>query len=214
MQNEVFYLVLIVFSLISIFILSLKFGPLLTTLIIILIIVGYHFSSNRKLKILNYITIVVIASSLSYSIEHVYSSILKPHQQDRIKIWLSLEKDPEKLESMKRTIAYNLNESEKAISSGGFLGKGFMQGTRTSGKFVPEQHTDYIFSTVGEEWGFVGSTSVVILFVLLILRILYLAEQQKSVFSRTYGYGVASIIFITCLKVGGKRGKSLLISSL
>ena len=101
-----------------------------------------------------------------------------------------------KLEKMKQTIAYNLNESEKAISSGGFTGKGFMEGTRTTGKFVPEQHTDYIFSTVGEEWGFLGSTFVVVVFVLLLLRILHLAELQKSQFSRVYGYSVAAIIFI------------------
>jgi rod shape determining protein RodA len=96
---------------------------------------------------------------------------------------------------MKRTILYNLNESEKAISAGGFSGKGFMEGTRTIGKFVPEQHTDYIFSTVGEEWGFVGTSLTVIVFVLLMVRILFLAEQQKSQFSRVYGYAVASILF-------------------
>jgi len=116
--------------------------------------------------------------------------------KDRITIWLSLEKDPDKLERMKKTIAYNLNESEKAISSGGFTGKGFLEGTRTTGKFVPEQHTDYIFSTVGEEWGFLETTFVVVLFVLLILRILHLSELQKSQFSRVYGYSVASILFI------------------
>ena len=108
---------------------------------------------------------------------------------------MRLEKDPEKLQKMKRTISYNLNESEKAISSGGFSGKGFLEGTRTIGKFVPEQHTDYIFSTVGEEWGFLGSSTVVILFIFLILRVLYLSELQKSQFSRVYGYSVASILF-------------------
>jgi rod shape determining protein RodA len=97
---------------------------------------------------------------------------------------------------MKQTILYNLNESEKAISSGGLSGKGFLQGTRTTGKFVPEQHTDYIFSTVGEEWGFMGSALVVILFVALLTRVLYLAELQKSQFSRVYGYSVASILFL------------------
>ena len=109
---------------------------------------------------------------------------------------MRLEKDPEKLEQMKRTILYNLHESEKAISSGGVTGKGFMEGTRTIGKFVPEQDTDYIFSTVGEEWGFLGSSMVVILFVLLLIRILHLAELQKSQFSRVYGYAVAAILFL------------------
>ena len=89
-----------------------------------------------------------------------------------------------------------MNESEKAISSGGLTGKGFLEGTRTTGKFVPEQHTDYIFSTVGEEWGFLGSALVVILFVGLLLRILYLAELQRSQFNRVYGYCVASILFM------------------
>ena len=96
---------------------------------------------------------------------------------------------------MKRDIAYNLNESEKAISSGDLLGRGFMQGTRTTGKFVPEQHTDYIFSTVGEEWGFIGSALTVIVFCALLLRIIYLSELQKNQFSRVYGYSVASILF-------------------
>ena len=133
---------------------------------------------------------------LSFGVKFFYQSILKPHQQNRISLWLRLEKDPEKLEQMKRTILYNLNESEKAIGSGGFTGKGFMEGTRTTGKFVPEQDTDYIFSTVGEEWGFIGSSLVVIVFVLLLVRILFLSEQQKSQFSRVYGYCVASILFI------------------
>jgi rod shape determining protein RodA len=118
------------------------------------------------------------------------------HQKDRITIWLSLEKDPIKLDHMKKTIAYNLNESERAISSGGLTGRGYLEGTRTTGKFVPEQHTDYIFSTVGEEWGFAGSAAVIIVFILLFLRILHLAELQRSQFSRMYGYGVASIFFM------------------
>jgi len=97
---------------------------------------------------------------------------------------------------MKQTVAYNLNESEKAISSGGFTGKGYLEGTRTTGNFVPEQDTDYIFTTVGEEWGFIGSFAVVLVFILLILRILHLAEIQKSQFSRVYGYSVAAIFFL------------------
>ena len=111
-------------------------------------------------------------------------------------MWLRLEKDPEKLVAMKRNISYNLNQSEKAIRSGGFIGKGFNEGTRTKGKFVPEQHTDYIFCTVAEEWGFLGSSLVVLLFITLILRIIFLSELHSSQFSRAYGYGVASIIFI------------------
>ena len=175
---------------------SLKFGPTKTSILASLFLIGFHFLSKKKLKIFQSILILLAAISVSFGVKFFYQSILQPHQQDRISLWLRLEKDPQKLEQMKRTFAYNLNESEKAISSGGFTGKGFMEGTRTTGKFVPEQHTDYIFSTVGEEWGFLGSASVVVLFVLLLIRILHLAELQKSQFSRVYGYGVASIIFI------------------
>ena len=177
-------------------IISLKFGPTKTSILALLFLIGFHFLSKKKLKIFQSILILLVAIAVSFGVKFFYQSILQPHQQDRISLWLRLEKDPQKLEQMKRTFAYNLNESEKAISSGGFAGKGFMEGTRTTGKFVPEQHTDYIFSTVGEEWGFLGSASVVVLFVLLLIRILHLAELQKSQFSRVYGYGVASIIFI------------------
>ena len=177
-------------------ILSLKFGATIASFVTLILVIGFHFLSKKRLRIFQSIFVVLVAIAISFGVKFFYESILKPHQQDRISLWLRLEKDPEKLEQMKRTFAYNLNESEKAISSGGFSGKGFMEGTRTTGKFVPEQHTDYIFSTVGEEWGFLGSAFVVIVFVLLLLRILHLAELQKSQFSRVYGYGVASIIFI------------------
>ncbi|GAA4893426.1 rod shape-determining protein RodA [Flaviramulus aquimarinus] len=190
------YYLIIGISAILLSILSLKFGIIITTVIALLSVVGYHFLSKKKLRIFQSVLILIAAIGISFGVKFFYQSILKPHQQDRISLWLRLEKDPVKLEKMKQTFAYNLNESEKAISSGGFIGKGFMEGTRTTGKFVPEQHTDYIFSTVGEEWGFLGSAFVVVVFVLLLLRILHLAELQKSQFSRVYGYGVASIIFI------------------
>ncbi|MFH4968710.1 rod shape-determining protein RodA [Gaetbulibacter sp. M240] len=190
-----YYLVIGVFLiLISIF--ALKFGAIFTSIVgSIIILLAYYLNRKKAVfaKSLLYIIVTVLVAS---GVRFFYQNILKPHQQDRISLWLRLEKDPEELQRMKQTFAYNLNESEKAISSGGFSGKGFMEGTRTTGKFVPEQHTDYIFSTVGEEWGFLGSAGVVILFVLLLLRILHLAELQKSQFSRVYGYGVAAIIFI------------------
>lgn len=190
-----FYLTIAV-SLIVVSILSLKFGSIITSIVALVFILGYHFLSKKKLRIFQSFLILLMAIGISFGIKFFYQSVLQPHQQDRISLWLRLEKDPVKLEKMKQTFAYNLNESEKAISAGGFSGKGFMEGTRTTGKFVPEQHTDYIFSTVGEEWGFLGSTFVVVVFVLLLLRILHLAELQKSQFSRVYGYGVAAIIFI------------------
>ncbi|WP_406682804.1 rod shape-determining protein RodA [Seonamhaeicola sp. MEBiC1930] len=177
-------------------VLALKFGAIITSILACILVLTYRFLNKKKISWFQSISIILLSIGLSFGVKFFYQSILKPHQQDRISLWLRLEKDPVKLEQMKKTFAYNLNESEKAISSGGFTGRGFMEGTRTTGKFVPEQHTDYIFSTVGEEWGFLGTSFVVILFVLLLLRILHLAELQKSQFSRVYGYGVASIIFI------------------
>ena len=153
------------------------------------------FFKRKKKKIGGVLAVLICSIGLSFGVQWAYNNVLQNHQQDRIGLWLRLEKDPDKLQAMKRNISYNLNESEKAIRSGGTFGKGFMDGTRTKGNFVPEQHTDYIFSTVGEEWGFFGSSAVILLFVLLILRIVYLSEQQKSQFSRVYGYSVASILF-------------------
>ena len=175
---------------------TLKFSAIITNVAIASLLIFYQLFLKRKKRKFKVTVIAFICSiTLSFGIQWAYNEVLQKHQQDRIGLWLRLEKDPVKLESMKRNISYNLNESEKAIRSGGVFGKGFMEGTRTKGKFVPEQHTDYIFSTVGEEWGFFGSSVLVILFVSLILRIIYLAEQHKSQFSRIYGYGVAAIFF-------------------
>ncbi|MCX7546639.1 rod shape-determining protein RodA [Xanthomarina sp. F1114] len=179
----------------SISISSLKFDDISTSIVISLVILTYHFTRRKKPAIIKTVFAILACVILSSGVEFLYDNILQAHQKDRISLWLRIEKDPAKIAEMRRDILYNLYESEKAISSGGLTGKGFLQGTRTTGKFVPEQHTDYIFSTVGEEWGFAGTTFVVILFVLLLLRILHLAELQKSQFSRVYGYSVASILF-------------------
>jgi rod shape determining protein RodA len=184
------------FLIIILSILSLKFGITITALIASVFFFAYHFTRKKKPSLLQPILTVIVSCIIAFSVNFAYTNVLPKHQKDRFTIWLSLEKDPIKLEKMKKTVAYNLNESEKAISSGGFSGKGFLEGTRTTGKFVPEQHTDYIFSTVGEEWGFIGSFAVVVLFILLILRILHLAELQKTQFSRIYGYSVAGIFFL------------------
>ena len=175
---------------------TLKFSALYVCISLAGILLIYQlFFKRKKKKIRGILTLLICSIGLSLGVQWAYNNVLQKHQQNRIGLWLRLEKDPLKLEAMKRNISYNLNESEKAIRSGGTFGKGFMDGTRTKGNFVPEQHTDYIFSTVGEEWGFFGSSAVVLLFVLLILRIVYLSEQQKSQFSRVYGYSVASILF-------------------
>ena len=143
---------------------------------------------KRKMK--NMITLLLIswlcvgaAPSVNYAFNH-----LQPHQQDRINELLGIKVDP-------KGTGYNVTQSKIAIGSGGLLGKGFLQGTQTKLNFVPEQSTDFIFCTVGEEWGFVGSTFVIVLLAVFILRIIKLAERQRSSFSRIYGYGVASILF-------------------
>lgn len=188
---------IIAISLVALAVLSLKFGIVITLLIAAVIVFSiYFFRRKKRASLIQSITILIVCTVFAYGVKLFYEHGLKEHQQNRISIWLRLEKDPEKLERMKKVEAYNLIQSEQAIGSGGTFGKGFMQGTRTTGKFVPEQDTDYIFSTVGEEWGFLGSSAVIILFVILIARVLYLSENQKSQFSRVYGYAVAAILFI------------------
>jgi len=124
----------------------------------------------------------------TFSVDYIFNNVLEAHQKHRINDLLGVEFDP-------LGAGYNVNQSKIAIGSGGLTGKGFLQGTQTKYNFVPEQSTDFIFCTVGEEWGFVGTFVVLSLFLGLIIRLIYLAERQRSVFSRIYGYGVASIIF-------------------
>jgi rod shape determining protein RodA len=182
--------------LILIFISTIKFSLLVTFLIYsLLILLSFLLKRKKRGSLIKYISILFFCFSFSYSVDYFYNNILKQHQRNRISLWLKLENNPEEIQKMKKTILYNLNESEKAISSGGWTGKGYLEGTRTIGKFVPEQQTDYIFSTVGEEWGFFGSSFIIILFICLMLRILYLSELQKNQFSRVFGYCVVSIIF-------------------
>jgi len=162
----------------------------------ILVILNYFYQNRKSRSLIKSILILIFSLSISIITNYTYSNILKTHQKNYISVWLNLEKDPMKIKQMKRTILYNLNESEKAISSGGLSGKGYLEGTRTIGNFVPEQHSDYIFSSVGEEWGFLGSSFIIILYIILIIRIISLSEMQKNHFSRIYGYSVASIIFM------------------
>jgi rod shape determining protein RodA len=126
--------------------------------------------------------------AFTFSVDYVFHNILKPHQQTRVNILLGKETDP-------LGYGYNVNQSMIAIGSGGFTGKGFLNGTQTKFNFVPEQSTDFIFCTVGEEWGFWGSSLVIILFAGLLIRLITLAERQRSHFVRVYGYGVISILF-------------------
>ncbi|RXR35541.1 rod shape-determining protein RodA [Flavobacterium piscinae] len=159
-------------------------------LIGIIVIMIFHYLRARRVdrNPLAYLIVFVAATSFVLSVGFVFDNVLEPHQKDRINVLFSDDVDL-------KNEGYNLNQSMIAIGSGGLIGKGFMEGTQTKGGFVPEQHSDYIFTTVGEEWGFMGSTVVILLFVTLFLRIIYLAEQQKTKFSRVYGYCVASILF-------------------
>lgn len=127
--------------------------------------------------------------ALSYSVDYVFDNFLKPHQQKRVNILLGKELDP-------KGYGYNVNQSKIAIGSGGFSGKGFLEGTQTKLNFVPEQSTDFIFCTVGEEWGFAGTAIVILLFSGLLIRIIFIAERQRSKYIRVYAYSVASVLFI------------------
>ena len=188
----------IVLAAILIFITTLMFGTIWVGITLILLIILFFLLKKKtfKVPIFPVVSVAVISILFSLSVNFVFNNIFEQRHRDRFSLWLRLEKDPTKLEKIRKTIGYNTYQSEKAIESGGFFGKGFLEGTRTKGDFVPEQHTDYIFSTVGEEWGFVGTTTVVLLFSILLLRLVYLAERQKNPFSRMYGYGVISILFV------------------
>lgn len=134
------------------------------------------------------IALFVLVVGMVFSVDYFVNDILQPHQQNRIKALINPEADP-------LGYGWNVTQSKIAIGSGGFWGKGFLEGTQTKFDFVPEQSTDFIFCTIGEEHGWVGSTILIALFLLLMMRIVYIAERQKSVFGRTYGYCVVSVIF-------------------
>lgn len=175
---------------IIIFIVTLKFGFwVFAPSFLILLVIVFLFNRNKKPKLWRYILIALFSLGFSYSVSFIMNSVLLPHQKERFDVLIGESNDI-------RGSAFNLYQSEVAIGSGGWTGKGWLKGSQTQGRFVPEQHTDYIFSTVGEEWGFLGTSVVILLFVALILRFFFLAERQKSQFSRIYGYSVMSVIFI------------------
>ncbi len=183
------YLLLGLFATV-IFVSTLAFGVIWAAIAIVLLAGILYYKNRRKRpKILKYVFIVTACIGFAFSVSYIFNNVFKQHHRDRFNIVLGKEVDT-------RGIGYNTNQSEIAISNGGWFGKGWTQGTQTKGNFVPEQHTDYIFSTVGEEWGFLGSMVVVLLFIGLITRIIYRSEKQKSQFGRVYGYSVAAIIFI------------------
>ena len=174
---------------IILFVMSLLLKPQYVVLISFLSILIHYFNSRKiKRNIIASSIVFILMAGFTISVDYVFENVFQQHHRDRFNILLGKEVDL-------AGIGYNTNQSKIAIGSGGWIGKGWLEGTQTKGNFVPEQHTDYIFTTVGEEWGFVGSTILILLFTGLLLRILYLAERQKTKFSRVYGYGVASVLF-------------------
>ena len=154
----------------------------------VLFAVMMFFIERNKKNIWKLIAIFSVAAVMVFSVDFFFYKVLKQHQRTRINIILGVEKDI-------YGVGYNLHQSKIAIGSGGFSGKGYMQGTMTKYNFVPEQHTDFIFCTIGEEFGFIGSFVLLSLYLALLMRIIWLAERQRSPFSRIYGYAIASIIF-------------------
>ncbi len=153
------------------------------------IIYAFYFYSKKAASLL--LVFVFLAGSLIFvnTMDFAFNKLLKPHQKERVQIMLGIKSDP-------HGTGYNVNQSIISVGSGGFTGKGYLKGTQTKFKFVPAQSTDFIFCTVGEEWGFMGSFVIIGLYAFLLIRLIVLAERQRSVFSRIYGYGVVSILFV------------------
>ncbi|QQL50113.1 rod shape-determining protein RodA [Mucilaginibacter ginkgonis] len=183
------YFLVVIALLITLFILTLLFNQIYLVIMIIALgaLLIWIFRRYRGVMLMLVIGIA-ISIGFIFSVKYLYQNVLKPHQKERIDILLGLTTDLRKK-------GYNVNQSKIAIGSGKLWGKGYLQGTQTKYSFVPEQSTDFIFCTVGEEWGFAGSVVVIGLYLFLLLRIIVIAERQRSPFSRIYAYGVASVIF-------------------
>src|ERR1700761_2218707 len=183
------YFLIIGAMFIAFFITAILYNPLYVIAVIILlgVLIILMFRRNRRVLI-TILAGLAICIVFVLSVKFIYNNVLKPHQKVRIDIVLGIKSDP-------RGKGYNVNQSKIAIGSGKMWGKGDLHGTQTKYSFVPAQSTDFIFCTVGEEWGFAGSLTVIGLYLFLVLRLILIAERQRSPFSRIYGYGVASIIF-------------------
>lgn len=182
-------LLILFWGMVLLFVLNLILTPLVL-ISTILLIGGLFIYLNRKKqqKIISIGIITLLAVGYLFVAKFIFNNVLKPHQQERIELNLGLKIDNKKA-------GYNVIQSKIAIGAGQVTGRGFLQGTQTKYRYVPAQSTDFIFSTIGEEWGFLGCSVVIGLFVFLLLRIINMAERQRSVFSRVYGYCIACIIF-------------------
>jgi rod shape determining protein RodA len=193
-RNNIKYI--LIFSLATLFItvivsLFLVFDLCLVVLGVIAAIVLFLWFLFLKFRASTYLYIslfAIFSVAYLYSIDYVFDEVLEAHQRVRIEVALGIKDDPS-------GAGYNVNQSKIAIGSGGVLGKGYLNGTQTKLKYVPEQDTDFIFCTVGEEKGFAGTTFIMMLFLALIMRLIFLAERQRSIFHRVYGYSVAAILF-------------------
>ncbi|WP_413669651.1 rod shape-determining protein RodA [Mucilaginibacter sp. Mucisp86] len=183
------YFLIIAGLFITLFVTSLLYNPLYIILILAALTAFIIFLFKRNRQLIKTVVIgLAICIAFIFSVKFIYQHVLKKHQTERINILLGITTDL-------RGKGYNVNQSKIAIGSGKLWGKGYLHGTQTQYSFVPEQSTDFIFCTVGEEWGFAGSLTVISLFMFLILRVILIAERQRSPFTRVYGYGVASVLF-------------------
>lgn len=170
-------------------VLALLVNKIILAAILIVPAVLFYLRSRRRLRNILAILMVYLACvGVIFSVDFAFKKVLKPHQRERIEVLLGKKSDL-------KGAGYNVNQSLIAIGSGQLTGKGYLQGTQTKFNFVPEQSTDFIFCTIGEEWGFFGSVVLILLFMALFIRIILAAERQRSRFSRLYGYGVASVLF-------------------
>jgi len=187
-----FTFLIIFFSVLTLFFISLSFEFIESIGIIGIIFLIIYFILKRfisKIKIWPFLLSFIVSVGFSFSADYIFNNLFEQRHRDRINIVIGKNVDVQ-------GVGYNINQSKIAIGSGGLKGKGFLKGTQTKGDFVPEQQTDYIFSTVGEEWGFLGSITVILMFCFLIIRILRRAEKQNNKFRRVFSYGVAGLIFV------------------
>lgn len=177
---------------VALFVLALLVNKYILLAVLVVIAVLYLFVWLNKRTARDWwraIGVLLLCVAFIFSVDFLFNHVLEAHQRERIEVLLG------KTEDLQGS-GYNVNQSKIAIGSGGFMGKGYLAGTLTKANFVPEQQTDFIFCTVGEEWGWVGSSLLVALYVVLLVRLINMAERQRSTFSRFYGYSVASILFV------------------
>ena len=176
---------------ILLFVLTLVWSQTIMYIILgsLLVVFLTYYLITKKKGLVKMLAVFACMFVFVFSVDYAFNKVLQEHQRNRILVLLGQLDDPQ-------GVGYNVHQSKIAIGSGGFSGKGFLQGTQTKYDFVPEQHTDFIFCTVGEEGGFMGTAIVVLLYVALLVRIIVLAERQRSTFSRVYGYSIAGILFV------------------